>query len=67
VDTQAFGYDSMQEMIRIPANSLIERTGSMMILFAFYGRVGSTRLQDVAASKAWQVTVPATSSSHGAA
>src|SRR6266536_140889 len=56
VDTQAFGYDSMQEMIRIPANSLIERTGSMMILFAFYGRVGSTRLQDVAASKAWQVT-----------
>src|SRR6266536_1185657 len=56
VDTQAFGYDSMQEMIRIPANYLIERTGSMMILFAFYGRVGSTRLQDVAASKAWQVT-----------
>ena len=27
-----------------------------MILFAFYGRVGSTRLQDVAASRVWQVS-----------
>jgi site-specific DNA recombinase len=26
------------------------------ILFAFYGRVGNTRLQDVVASKAWQIT-----------
>jgi site-specific DNA recombinase len=27
-----------------------------MISFAFYGRVGSIRLQDVAASRAWQVS-----------
>jgi site-specific DNA recombinase len=27
-----------------------------MIVFAFYGRVGSIRLQDVAASRAWQIT-----------
>ncbi|HZD70706.1 MAG TPA: recombinase family protein [Actinomycetes bacterium] len=27
-----------------------------MIAFAFYGRVGSIRLQDVASSRAWQIT-----------